>query len=348
MSENGKKTNVYIRYFLIRFALAAFDILAVNAAYFCALLVRYYVAFEFNEWAVPYVNSLIKFAPFYTVSCLVVFWIFKLYNSRWKYASLNDMNRILAANLITCIIHVAGSVIFVMRMPLSYYVLGAVIQFVLIAGSRFSYRILNIERIHVRKLRNTTSINVMIVGAGESSRIVLKHLERDTDSAARPVCMIDLHGDEYGSLVAGIPVVCGADKMASSIRKYGVECVILADSIMPYDTRKEIKGICKDMGIEVQDFTGYFQNSRGTVSLRNLLEYSKGAVELVINGKSHRFVNGEQALMSVTGKYMIHSVYAKEDYLVIELSKDILVPNDVHEEWIKSYEKETGEDISFF
>ena len=34
--------------------------------------------------------------------------------------------------------------------------------------------------------------------------------------------------------------------------------------------------------------------------------------------------------------------------LLAVLQKDILVPNDVKEEWVQTYEKETGEDISFF
>ena len=52
--------------------------------------------------------------------------------------------------------------------------------------------------------------------------------------------------------------------------------------------------------------------------------------------------------MSVTGKYVVKSVAAHENRLVVELQKDILVPNDVKEEWVQTYEKETGEDISFF
>ena len=28
--------------------------------------------------------------------------------------------------------------------------------------------------------------------------------------------------------------------------------------------------------------------------------------------------------------------------------KDILIPNDVNEDWVRSYVRETGEDISFF
>ena len=43
-----------------------------------------------------------------------------------------------------------------------------------------------------------------------------------------------------------------------------------------------------------------------------------------------------------------NTVAAHENRLVVELQKDILVPNDVKEEWVQTYEKETGEDISFF
>ena len=44
----------------------------------------------------------------------------------------------------------------------------------------------------------------------------------------------------------------------------------------------------------------------------------------------------------------ILSVSAKGSRLVVELQKDVLVPNDVKEDWVRSYEQESGEDISFF
>ena len=68
----------------------------------------------------------------------------------------------------------------------------------------------------------------------------------------------------------------------------------------------------------------------------------------MVNGKSQSFANGEQAVMSVTGKCVVKSVAVRENRLVVELQKDILVPNDVKEECVHNYEKETGEDISFF
>lgn len=348
MEQSSNKMKMYIRWFFLRLALVVFDIFAVNFAYFSALIVRFYVASEFNEWAVQYIPAFLQFAPYYTVCCLVVFGLFKLYNSRWKYAGLSDLNRILVACLVTCVIQIVGSVVFVLRMPITYYFIGAVIQFVLITVSRFSYRFFLMERGRVRKRRNGTSINVMIVGVGETSHIVLKHLERDADNAAHPVCMVDFRGEGFGNMLGGLPVVGGVDKIAASVKKYAVECVILADTTMPQNIRKEIRDICQSLNVEVQDFSGYFQDSRGAVTLRNLMEYTKGEVELVINGKGQRFANGEQAVMSVTGKYVVTSISAQEGRLVIELRNDILVPNDVKEEWVQSYEKETGEGISFF
>ena len=349
MEETEKKHKfVYIRWFFVRLAMVLFDIFAVNFAYFIALIIRFYVNFEINEWAVRFIPAFRAFAPWYTVCCLVIFGLFKLYNNRWKYAGLNDLNRILLANLATFVVQVAGSVVFVLRMPVTYYVIGAVIQFCMIAASRFSYRLFLMERSRVRSRRNATSIPVMLVGVGETSHIVRRHLERDSENAAHPVCLLDFRGEEFGNMMEGLPVISGVDKLADAIKKYSVECVILADSTMPTDVRKAVRKICGEMNVEVQDFAGFFQESRGAVTLRNLMEYAKGEVELVVNGKSQSFANGEQAVMSVTGKYVVKSVAAHENRLVVELQKDILVPNDVKEKWVQTYEKETGEDISFF
>ena len=349
METSGKlNKSVYIRWFFVRLALVLFDVFAVNFAYFIALLVRFYVNYEINELAVGYIPAFLQFAPWYTVCCLVIFGVFRLYNNRWKYAGLNDLNRILAACVVTCAVQVIGSSVFVLRMPVTYYIIGAVIQFCMIAASRFCYRLFLLERSRVRSRRTAASIPVMIVGVGETSHIVRRHLERDAENAAHPVCLADFRGEEFGNMLEGLPVISGVGKLDEAIKKYGVECVILADNTMPADVRKAIRDICAQQNVEVQDFAGYFQESRGAVTLRNLMECAKGEVELVINGNSQTFSNGEQAVMFVTGKFIVKSVSARENRLVVELQKDILVPNDTKEEWVQTYERETGEDISFF
>lgn len=348
MERSHQKNQIYVRWFFIRLAMLLFDVFAVNFAYFAALVIRFYVASEFNVWAVKYIPAFLKFAPYYTVCCIVVFLLFKLYNSMWKYAGLNDLNRILAACLVTCVIQVVGSIVVAMRMPITYYVIGSLLQFAMVAISRFSYRFFLVEKGRVLKRKNRTAIRVMIVGLGETARIVMKHLERDSAMGAHPVCLVDFRGKEFGDMLEGIPVVSGVDMIGSSVKKYGVETVILADSVMPGRVRKQIREICEEIGVEVQDYSCYFQDFRGAVTLRNLLEYSRGPVELIFNGEHRSFADGEQAMMSLYGKYVVSGIFAREEKLVIELQKDILVPNDVKEEWVRSYQEETGEDISFF
>ena len=119
MGEVGKKKWALTRSNLIQLALVLFDAVAVNLAYYMALVIRFYVNNEFNEWAVRYVPEFWKFVPYYTVFCLIVFSGFRLYTRRWKYASTEDLNRILLANIVTCVGHIAGTLLITTRMPLT-------------------------------------------------------------------------------------------------------------------------------------------------------------------------------------------------------------------------------------
>ena len=262
-----------------------------------------------------------KFVPYYTVFCFVVFCGFRLYSRRWKYASTEDMNRILLANIVTCVGHVVGTLIITMRMPVTYYALGAIIQLALIAASRLSYRMvmLEVEHSRVRRRSSQPLKKVMVVGVGETAYQVLRHMERDMDSAVRPVCMVDFAALSYGSMMEGIPVVSGVDAIAGAVNTYGVESVILADTTMPGAVRKRVREICDDLGLEVQDYVGYFQESWGSMTLSTMVEYTTSEVELVINGVHRKCANGKQAAKHITEHHAVKAMYAKNNRLVIEL-----------------------------
>lgn len=339
----------YIRWCLLRLGLVLFDIFAVNAAYYLALVVRFYVNFEFNESALKYIPAFFSFAPYYTVCALVVFGFLGLYKSLWKYAGMSDMNRILGASAITCGIHILGTLIFVMRMPITYYAFGAAFQLVFITASRFSYRLLVIEWGRIfKKRRKHNAVNVLVVGMGESSRTVIKHLERDADSMAKPVCMIDISNSEFKGTMSGVPVIGGIEKIPEAIRKYRVDRVLIADTIVPQDTRNAVKSTCRELGIVAQDFSGYFQSTPSRIPLRTLLEYVEGPVLIEAEGKQTRYEQASEAAQSIEEKYIVAAVYTQKETLCIRLIQDVLRPNDTQADWVQAYQRETGEDISFF
>lgn len=321
MEKSRMKRTAISRSNFIRLALVLFDMVAVNLAYYFALVIRFYVNNEFNEWAVRYIPAFWKFVPYYTVFCFVVFCGFRLYSRRWKYASTEDMNRILLANIVTCVGHIVGTLIITMRMPVTYYALGAIIQLALIAASRLSYRMvmLEVERSRVRRRSNQSLKKVMVIGVGETAYQVLRHMERDMDSAVRPVCMVDFAALSYGSMMEGIPVVSGVDAIAGAVNTYGVESVILADTTMPGAVRKRVREICDKLNLEVQDYVGYFQESWGSMTLSTMVAYATSEVELVINGVHRKCANGKQAAKHITEHHAVKAIYAKNNRLVIEL-----------------------------
>ena len=353
----GKKTErvkTYVSWAAKRLLMMTFDGLTAYFAYFLALVIRFYSANQFRPIANEYLPSFYQFAPWYALACIAVFFAFRLYDGRWKHAGLNDLNRIILANLVTVVIQVAGTMLFVRggdspfrRMPITYYAIGASIQFVVIALSRFVYPLMVLETTRIAR-RGRAHINVMIVGAGETGRVLRRQIEQDKNNAARPVCIFAHRSNNEGKLLDGIPVVSGMDKLNEYIKKYGVQCVILADSIMPPETRAQIKQICKDAGVEVQDFSGYLTNEGRSVTLQKLMEYTSGPVEIMLDAKAQDFANGEQALMAFPGKYTVRRIYASKDRVGVEITRRTVILNDTNEDWVKDTERETGNEISFF
>lgn len=321
MGETEKKRIAITRSNLIRLALAIFDVVAVNLAYFIALVIRFYVNNEFNEQAVRFIPAFWEFVPYYTVLCLAVFSGFRLYSCRWKYASTEDMNRILMANLVTCAGHIVGTLLITVRMPVTYYALGAIIQLALISASRLSYRMvmLEVEQSRARRRSGESLKKAMVIGVGETAHLVLRHMERDLESAMKPVCMVDFRALSYGSMMEGIPVVCGVDAIPDAAKTYGFETVILADTTMPGAVRKRVREICDELNLEVQDYVGYFQESWGSMTLSTMVAYATSEVELVINGVHRKCANGKQAAQHITEHHAVKAIYAKNNRLVIEL-----------------------------
>lgn len=241
------------------------DIVAVNAAYFLALVARLSVGFNFHQELFYYVEYFIAFAPFYTVICLIVFLIFRLYGGIWRYAGINDMNRILMANITTCIIHVVGTLLFVGRMPITYYVLGALFQFLLITCIRFAYRIFIVER---RKL-SAKKADALVVGSGEECHYLLRLL--NSGLIYRPVCVVDSKSDVRS--MDGLPVY---QSLQNALDRHRVECVFIADSKMDMDDKKSIHEICNEKNIALRDYTSFFTYAEDSDSYYGMQEFASG------------------------------------------------------------------------
>ena len=228
------------------------DILAVNLSYYLALLIRFYVNFEFRPTVTYYLTDFATFAPFYTVLCITIFWFSKLYGGMWRYAGINDMNRIIVANGCTVFVQVVGTILFIRRMPITYYVIGAILQFMFVALIRFAYRLVVIERGKLKGKPNAK--NAIVIGTSDTGRLVLKQVENSP--AYRPIAIVDITSEMIGKMLDGVPVY-GIDDVERIVDEHDIRALFIGEADMDSALRGKMKEIAEKKKISFNDNTGY-------------------------------------------------------------------------------------------
>lgn len=255
------------RWEFVSLGLLLYDALAVNAAYFLALWLRYDMRYS----AIPpeYLAAFLRFAPVYTAVCLAVFFLLRLYNSLWRFASFNELARSLGATVITCVFHWVGMNAFVCRMPVAYYVIGALGQFLMVTAIRFAYRFIRLLSASRRK--NARAVhNAMIIGAGAAGQAVLRELKTSEAADAVPRCIIDDDPNKWGHTIDGVPVVGGREVIAETAERYGVDQILIAIPTLSMQERGRLLTLCSETGCWLKTLPALYQLANGEVSLNKL------------------------------------------------------------------------------
>lgn len=283
---------------VIAFYLVVYDIIAVNFSYFLGLWLRFDL--QYSNIPREYLSAFLKFAPVYTVAVVVVFYILRLYNSLWRFASFNELNHIFAASVITTVIQIVGITALFVRMPFSYYVVGAATQFALITVVRFAYRFINMERAR-REQSERSRHNVMVIGAGAAGQTILRELQNSKEVSGKACCVIDDNPNKWNRYMDGVPVVGGRDSIMEMAKKYKIDEIFFAIPTASIEDKRDILNICKETGCDMKSLPGLYQLANGDVSLSKLKPV---AVEDLL-GRDPIKVNMDEIFSQLKGKVIM-------------------------------------------
>ena len=118
----------------ISVALAMYDALAVNISYVLYLCIRYGGYLSIPE---SMRLGMLKFAPIYSLICVLIFFVFKMYQWIWEFVGMDELRWGIVAVFIVSVIHIVGISLFV-DMPMIYFVYGFIFQFIFVLGIRFA------------------------------------------------------------------------------------------------------------------------------------------------------------------------------------------------------------------
>lgn len=286
------------RWRVIALCLVLYDVAAVNFSYFFGLLLRF--DFQFSMIPQKYLHSFLAFSPFYTAAAVCVFYVFRMYNSLWRYASVDEMFRVIAASAATTLIQTAGITLFVMKMPLSYYVIGAMVQFFLVMAARFGYRFVRLERTRRTKSMSAKD-RVMVIGAGRGGCAVLRELKDARELSAVPCCVIDDDPNTWGRYMEGVKIVGGRESILEAAEQYRIDEIMFAIPSASKEERRDILNICSETGCGLKTLPGLYQMANGDVVLSKMKEV---AIEDLL-GREPIQANMETIFQQIKGKVIL-------------------------------------------
>lgn len=258
-----------VKLFYRRISLIIYDIAAILLSSFLAIAMRY----EFSLDSIPeyFLQTIIRFLPFNVVITIIIFYLFKLYNSLWAFASETELQNLIAACIISTAIDGVG--LFIARVeakavPTSYYFMYGFILITLIFVSRFSYRFFRSRKHKLQNRKNT--INVMVIGAGDAGNTIIKEIATSNYSTMAVSCIIDDDKSKWGNYIQGVKIEGGRDKIVECVDIHSIDEIFIAMPSASRQTIREILEICKETECKLRSLPGLYQLVNGEVSVSKL------------------------------------------------------------------------------
>lgn len=295
-----EKTKLFKKSFNRTLALVLMDIMAIMISSFASLYIRY--EFSFSAIRDDFMLNFERLLPLNIAVGLLLFMVFKLYRSVWRYASATELVNIVFATTGSAVVQVLICMVTGFSMPRSYYFIYWLLLFGLVTCIRFSYRIIRMFRSKYReKVHGPKKLSVMLIGAGAAANAILKENEVSQYLNMQIKCIIDDQPGCHGKIMRGVPIVGGRDKIVEAAEQYGIDEIIFAIPSANTKTRKEILDICKETGCKLLALPGVYQLINGDVSVSELKEVE---IEDLL-GREPIEINNAEVLDYVQGKTVL-------------------------------------------
>ena len=240
------------------------DIVLVNLCIYVALIFRF-------DGNIPryFVNTFINSMIYLTAIKIVVYHLFGLYNSLWKYASIDEMLQLAFAVAIEGVLTFLFGMLFNVRLPRTVYAITCILTFIALGGVRFSYRIgRRMKKIVVKD--NNTRNRVMVIGAGEAGSMVIRELQTHSELKSTPVAVIDDDYKKHNARIHGVPIVGDRFDIKSMVETYGIDEIIVALPSVPKRELSEILNLCKETKRKLKTLPGVYELINENVSIKNI------------------------------------------------------------------------------
>lgn len=246
------------------------DITIIIMASIGALIARF--DFSYNSIDAIYLESMYRYLPIHILTTVLIFYFCKMYHSLWKFISIHELGYIILANIVSFFMQIAGFHLMQYPIPRSYFFLEILLQTVMVVGIRFSYRFCRYLK-EAREQRfgcGEPQKRVMIIGAGDAGRAIIKEILDSRHLTMKVCCVIDDDCNKEGRYINGIPIIGDRSVILKNVEKYKIDKIILAIPSASKEERREILEICKMTKCELKTLPSMYQLIDGELNIGKL------------------------------------------------------------------------------
>ena len=252
---------------LVRASLAfSHDVVASGIAWLAAFLLRF--NFEIPS---DYVATALSTLPWVLAVNAVLFWRLGLYRGLWRYASLPDLQKILAAVFVSAL---AGPALLLLiapapAVPRSVFLMAPLLLIGAMSGSRLAYRAWKEQRL-LGIVRHPEANPVIVLGAGASASALLRDLS--SSSTWRVAALLDDDARKHGGAIHDVKVMGALNRVGEIAERMGVTQAIIAMPGATHAARKRALDLCQEAELRVMTVPAYADIVSGKVSVSQLRE----------------------------------------------------------------------------
>ena len=232
-------------------AVVLLDILILAAADGLALLTRF--DFSFSSIPTEYLHACMRLYPVQVVLTVLIFGFCRMYSYVWRSVSARDATEMLLTALVAgCVSFVAGSLIG-LQIPRSVQFLSIFLQVTAFTGMRCVLRVYeSLRRLRAVPSKKGDSPRIMLIGAGEAGRVLLRESMSNNSAHGRICCVIDDDREKWGKYLNGVPIVGGRESIREAVKSKQIDQIIFAIPSLGLQEKKDILNLCKDTGCRLR------------------------------------------------------------------------------------------------
>jgi len=242
------------------------DAVLINLAYILALYFRYnYKNFKF------YSSDYKEIALIVTVIYISSFFVFKLYESLWSYASVDEFMLAIGACLVANIVTIGFIRIVGHGFAYGVSIVACAFSIIFIVGFRMSFRVYDrFESMVNFNVTKSDRKRVMIIGAGAAAAMVIKEMKSSNQSTYLPVVVIDDEPYKKGSNIMGVKVLGSREDIPNIAKEKNIETILIAIPTIDDEEKSKIIEICKTTSCKIEIIPGMYEIINGKVSLNQI------------------------------------------------------------------------------